>query len=77
MYTNISQAAWAKVVEETKGDIHIMYAHKNRWRVKKRENTRASKVFKDKGEAIKYGLAIKTNRLIVHHEDGSIDWRIL
>jgi len=50
---------------------HVIYS-KGKWKAKKEGASKASRVFKDKDEAISYAQE-RTTRLVLHKEDGSVD----
>ena len=55
---------------------HVIFSLDGGWAVKKRQNTRASRVFDEKGDAVTYGKKMSESHcseLIIHRKDGSIE----
>lgn len=64
-----------KIKEKNKNNIHII-SNRNKWAVKRRNRQRATKIFKDKGDAVSFAINKYSSDIVIHTKDGTIDFII-
>lgn len=73
IYQNRIREVVKEVREKNKNDIHIISRGK-KWAVWRNTTKRASRIFKDKGEAILYVITRWNYKIVIHNKDAGIDF---